>query len=432
MKKPYFLLPVICLFTFTAHAQIKEAEVKRILSALSADDMQGRMIFTPGIEKAAVFLEDEFQKAGLQPLDGAASYRQTFARYNIRSQKQQLTISGKEEDGQRVMMMGVETHLEWNEKTSVVVKQLRDTDNFDAKLGELRGASRNTLVWVDGIHREKFETYYKSLHEGNSKRSRDSSAAVVLVLKEGQEPTPEVWSVKIDQEVVRMPLSNIAGMIKGSSKPDEYVIFSGHYDHIGILPPVAGDSIANGADDDASGVTAVLMLAKYFKQHPPARTLLFVAFTAEESGGYGSRYFSQQLDPEKIVAMFNIEMIGKESKFGQNSAFITGFERSDFGTILQKNLEKSVFRFHPDPYPEQQLFYRSDNATLARLGVPAHTISTTQIDKDERYHSVDDEMDSMDVKNIASIIQAIATSAASIVNGVDTPTRIDKTAVGRN
>jgi hypothetical protein len=77
------------------------------------------------------------------------------------------------------------------------------------------------------------------------------------------------------------------------------------------------------------------------------------------------------------MAMFNLEMIGTESKWGRNSAYITGFEKSNMGEILQKNLEGSVLNY-ADPYPEQQLFYRSDNATLARLGVPAHTISTSK------------------------------------------------------
>jgi len=189
---------------------------------------------------------------------------------------------------------------------------------------------------------------------------------------------------------------------------------------------VAGDSIANGADDDASGTTAVIMLSKYFSQQQPERSVIFVAFTAEESGGYGSRYFSEQLDPDKVVAMFNIEMIGKESKFGKNSAFITGFERSDFGPILQRNLQGSEFKFYPDPYPEQDLFYRSDNATLAKKGVPAHSISTTQIDKDQFYHTVDDETETLDTENITSIINAIAVSASSIIKGTDTPTRIEK------
>src|SRR5690606_34339857 len=122
----------------------------------------------------------------------------------------------------------------------------------------------------------------------------------------------------------------------------------------------------------------------------------------------------------------NIEMIGKVSKFGKDAAFITGFEKSDFGKILQKNLQGTKFRFYPDPYPEQNLFYRSDNASLAALGVPAHTISTDQIDKDKYYHTVDDEFETLDTDNITSTIKAIAISAGSIIAGKDTPTRIPK------
>ncbi|HNP97213.1 MAG TPA: M20/M25/M40 family metallo-hydrolase, partial [Cyclobacteriaceae bacterium] len=225
-------------------------------------------------------------------------------------------------------------------------------------------------------------------------------------------------------------MSNVVGMIEGKSLKDEFIIFSGHYDHIGIQPAVEGDSIANGADDDASGTTAVITLAKYYsKLKSNERSLIFVAFTAEEIGGFGSKYFSQQLDPNQVVAMFNIEMIGKPSKWGTNSAFITGFERSNFGEILEKNVQGTQFHFYPDPYIEQNLFYRSDNATLARLGVPAHSISTDQIPTDPYYHTVNDEVETLDMTNIASTIRAIAKGAASIVGGEDTPTRIDATKV---
>jgi Zn-dependent M28 family amino/carboxypeptidase len=194
---------------------------------------------------------------------------------------------------------------------------------------------------------------------------------------------------------------------------------------LGILKPMQGDSIANGADDDASGTTAMITLAKYYKKlNNNARTLVFVAFTAEEIGEYGSQYFSKQMNPEQTVAMFNIEMIGKASKFGTNSAFITGYERSDFGQILQRNLTGTEFKFYPDPYPAQGLFYRSDNASLAKVGVPAHTISTDQIDIDKLYHTVGDEYKTLDVANIVSTIKAIALSSRSIVSGKDTPTRV--------
>jgi Zn-dependent M28 family amino/carboxypeptidase len=95
------------------------------------------------------------------------------------------------------------------------------------------------------------------------------------------------------------------------------------------------------------------------------------------------------------------------------------------GTILQKNLNGSSFAFYPDPYPTQQLFYRSDNATLARQGVPAHTISTSKMDSEKYYHTQGDEISTLDIKNMTRIIQAIALSSTSIVDGKDTPTRVD-------
>ncbi len=188
---------------------------------------------------------------------------------------------------------------------------------------------------------------------------------------------------------------------------------------------MAGDSIYNGANDDAAGTTAVIMLANYFKKlNKNERTLVFAAFTAEEIGGFGSQYFSKQYDPAQIMAMFNIEMIGTESKWGKNSAYITGFEKTNMGEILQQNLKGTSFTFHPDPYTEQDLFYRSDNATLARLGVPAHTISTSKMDSEPNYHKVSDEVGTLDLENMARVIQAIAESSKTIVSGKDTPARV--------
>jgi Zn-dependent M28 family amino/carboxypeptidase len=222
-----------------------------------------------------------------------------------------------------------------------------------------------------------------------------------------------------------MQLYNVVGILPGKTKPNEYVVFSAHYDHLGIDQPINGDSIYNGANDNAAGTTAIIMLAKHFKQlGNNDRTLVFAAFTAEESGGLGSQYFSKQYDPKQVIAMFNIEMIGTESKWGKSSAYITGYDKTDMGKILQKNLEGTAFTFHPDPYPGQQLFYRSDNATLARLGVPAHTISTAKMDQEKYYHSADDEVETLDLGNMVQIIKAIAESSKTIVAGKDTPSRV--------
>lgn len=220
-------------------------------------------------------------------------------------------------------------------------------------------------------------------------------------------------------------LFNVIGVLKGKSKPEELIVFSAHYDHIGVVKAEGQDSIANGADDDASGVAAVISLAKaYAELRNNERTLVFVTFTAEEIGGFGSRYFSEQVDPEKIKAMINIEMIGKDAVFGPNSVFITGYERSNLGELMQEKVKGKGFTFHSDPYPEQQLFFRSDNATLARLGVPAHSFSTVQLPTDTLYHTVKDEYESLDMDNIVSTVRAILIGAKGLVDGSQTPTRV--------
>ena len=224
--------------------------------------------------------------------------------------------------------------------------------------------------------------------------------------------------------VKRKSANNVIGILPGKSRPEEFVIFSAHYDHLGVVKK-GEDKVYNGANDDASGTTAIIALAKYFKElNQNERTIIFVAFTGEEVGGFGSKYFSENIDANKVIAMFNIEMIGTESKWGKNSAYITGFEKSDFGAILQKNLINSNFTFNPDPYPSQQLFYRSDNARLAALGVPAHTISTSKMDVEPNYHKLSDEVSTLDLENMTEIIKSIALSSQTIVNGEDTPTRV--------
>ena len=249
---------------------------------------------------------------------------------------------------------------------------------------------------------------------------------VIALVQAGADAT---YQVEATASITEDPLMNVVGVIPGA-RSDEIVLFSGHYDHVGVRSGMEGDSIFNGANDDASGTSAVVALAKYYAQRgTPERTLMFVAFTAEEGGGYGSRYFSSRLDPDHIVAMFNIEMIGKPAVEGPNTAWITGFERSSFGEILQSAVEGTEYEFYPDPYPEQNLFFRSDNATLARLGVPAHSISTTPIDVDGDYHQVSDEVSTLDLDHMTATIRAIAMGAETIITGEATPTRVDPATV---
>jgi hypothetical protein len=432
--KRIFLVALAGLASFQLSAQNIDKVITReytdhLIKTLSADDMQGRGTFTPGIDKAATFIESEFKKIGLQPLTGEKSFRQSFSKTRLTPQSTSVVIDGKTIAPENILTVSKSPQVTFNQGNADSFIKLDTTKTFLAQYRVLSRSGKKQVVLVDNKFAADFKRYKSFAGRGAMLDDKDLATpaqdAMVFVL--GVTDIKGNYNVEVKNKVEKLPLFNVAGMIPGKSKAKELVVFSGHYDHLGIIKTVDGDSIANGADDDASGTTAMIALAKYYKaQKNNERTLIFVAFTAEEIGGFGARYFSEKLNPDDVVAMFNIEMIGKDSKFGKNTAFITGYERSDFGAILQKNLAGTEFTFHPDPYPEQNLFYRSDNATLAALGVPAHTISTDKIDIDKLYHSVKDEYSSLDVENILSTIKAIAKSATSIISGADTPTRIPK------
>ena len=436
MKKTIYTLMLLFVASLTQAQDINKIITKKyvdhLIKTLASDEMQGRRTFTPGIDKAATFIENEFKQIGLKPLEGQTGFRQTFYKYQIKPASTAVTIDGQAVEAEKTFVYGnSKEQLSLTKATSDGWIKLDPNKEFIPQFREITRAGKKQLVLVDVKFVDVFNRIKNQMANGSIVDEADlanpKGTPIVLVLD--KDTVINDFTVEVKNTVTKMPLFNVAGIIPGKSKAKELVVFSGHYDHMGITKPkeLGADSIMNGADDDASGTSAMIALAKYYKKaNNNERTLIFVAFTAEEIGGYGARYFSQKLNPDDVVAMFNIEMIGKDSKFGKNTAFITGYDKSDFGKILQKNLAGTEFTFHPDPYIKENLFYRSDNATLAALGVPAHTISTDQIDVDPHYHQVTDEYKTLDVENILATIKAIAKSAVSIVKGIDTPTRIPK------
>lgn len=415
---------VLTLFTLLAtlhsHGQkaipIQLKDVTTSMNTLASDEMKGRKTGSPEIDRAAAYIASEFTKAGLKTLKGT-SYLQSFAMVSATQQSLSATSGGKALDPKRLVVLTASAtlHLSGNDAT---VAKIESGDNLFAKAFQYAATDKNLIVCVDSSFTDRFNRL--TVLKRNFFKSK---ASVAFVLG----PTDlKDFSLTATHEIKESQLANVVGVLPGKKLKDEYVIFSAHYDHIGIGQPENGDSIYNGANDDASGTTAVTELAKYFAAaQNNERTLVFAAFTAEEVGGFGSQYFSKQLAPEKVMAMFNIEMIGTDSKWGKNSAYLTGYEKTNMGDILQKNLEGSGFQFYPDPYPDQQLFYRSDNASLARLGVPAHTISTSKMDSEPHYHKASDEVNTLDLENMAAVIKSIAISAQTIISGKDTPTRVD-------
>lgn len=406
----------LCAQTPDAIITAKEAE--RINKVLASDDMRGRRVFTPEIDKAADFIESEFKAIGLRTWDGSDTYRQGFAMIRPRFISASAILDGNTLEQKNVIVVTCQPELKVDDKSGYAIETLPAGVNLTREAAKFIQARKNVVVMVDPSHEANFGRL-----AGFKRSIFKTDKNFIFILGAAK---PSAFTVEAKHEITEQKLANVVGVLPGKSKKDEYVIFSGHYDHIGVTTkPENGDSIYNGANDDAAGITAVIMLAKYFKQQKDnERTLIFAAFTAEEVGGYGSQYFSRGFDAAQVTAMFNIEMIGTESKWGKNSAYITGFERTNMGAILQKNLEGTGFTFQPDPYPAQNLFFRSDNATLARLGVPAHTISTAKMDAEPHYHKLTDHPETLDFDNMAMIIRSIALSSKSIVAGKDTPSRV--------
>lgn len=416
------LLATMTSFLFSQNIDklVNAKEAERIEKILSSDAMEGRAIFTIGNDRAAAFIASEFNAAGLEPWKAGGGYLQSFSLMRSKPISTSVTINGEAVDAKKVVVISPDSVIKADFSSGYEKGAIRAGAGaaFYKEVSHYLQSGKNYIVLVDTSYAKDFPRL-----AGFRQRIFSGDKTVIFILTTAH---PDSFSIEATQQVTPGKLANVVGVLPGKSKKNEYVIFSGHYDHLGVGRPVNGDSIYNGANDDAAGVTAVIMLAKYFKaKGDNERTLIFAAFTGEESGGFGATYFSRQFDPATVMAMFNIEMIGTQSKWGQNSAYITGYEKTDMGKILEKNLQGSGFTFYPDPYPAQNLFYRSDNATLARLGVPAHTISTSKMDSEPNYHKVTDEIQTLDIDNMAMIIKSIAISSGTIVSGKDTPTRVD-------
>ncbi len=209
---------------------------------------------------------------------------------------------------------------------------------------------------------------------------------------------------------------NVVGVLRGTDPVlrDSVVLINAHYDHLGIRQPVQGDSVYNGADDDASGVVAVLEIARAMAAGPPPkRTLIFAATTGEEVGLLGTRWYL--LHPVSPVASMSanleIEMIGRPDSIGPGKAWLTGFERSSMGMMFAA----AGLPIGPDSRADQQFFMRSDNIAFARAGVPAHTLSSYNMHGD--YHTVRDDVSHVDFAHMTSVIGAGAAATRLLADG---------------
>ncbi len=218
------------------------------------------------------------------------------------------------------------------------------------------------------------------------------------------------------------PAFNIVGYIEGSDKKlkNEFVVIGAHYDHIGMLQNgVNGDVIVNGANDNATGTTAVTEVAKYFaKFKNNKRSVLFVFFSAEEKGLLGSKHLAAKLKEQKVdlYFMFNFEMIGVPMKDKGMDFYLTGFGKSNMATTMNEYAGEKLVGYLPIE-TKYMLFRASDNYPFfTEFNVPAQTVSTFDFENFQFYHQPDDEFELMDTKHMTTVISKTIPVLEKMIN----------------
>ena len=202
---------------------------------------------------------------------------------------------------------------------------------------------------------------------------------------------------------------NVIGFIEGTDETlkDEVIILGAHYDHIGQAKTVEGDSLANGANDNAAGTAAVLEMARYFsKRKNNKRSIMLILFSAEEMGLLGSKHLAERLRSENLnlYTMVNFEMIGVPFKDRNYEAFLTGYELSNMADKINEYAGSQLIGAS-EVSKKFQLFKRSDNYPFyEQFKLPCQTISSCDMSNFDFYHHVDDEVDKLDYDFMASFI----------------------------
>jgi Zn-dependent M28 family amino/carboxypeptidase len=241
--------------------------------------------------------------------------------------------------------------------------------------------------------------------------------------------------------VEHLESENVVGIVRGRDPivRDEYVAFSSHWDHLGIGPAVDGDSIYNGALDNASGVADLLAVARVAQQSPkPRRSLLFVFVTAEESGLLGSEFFGQNAvaPVEKIVANINVD--GGNILGRVRDLTVLGSNKSSLGPALGRMLATRGMRITPEEHPERGYFYRSDHFSFAKVGIPSISIGAGTdyvgrpkgwgVEQNEdytakRYHQPSDAYrPDFDLTGAAQLAELVLRFGTSVANSTTVPT----------
>ncbi|TMI64410.1 MAG: M28 family peptidase [Bacteroidetes bacterium] len=415
----FLLVLFISLPTFKSFAQNELVSAELIdqhLKVLASDSLKGRKNFSPELFKAANYIEVEFAKAGLQPLTGFFDYYIPFNAGTFKTISRDLL----KWNGQRLS----QDHFFYFTGEKYPARQTLS----DFRLIEIEGKLPDSILYTYWNETEPVLIWWK----GNKDKSEKINSNKLLVpnlvpfsnvLLVSSKQKPEEVDISTDKDYTNNVMFNMVGLLRGKTKPSEIIIFSAHYDHIGVNKQLAADSIFNGANDNASGVASMLSLAAYYAaRNDNERTLMFCAFAGEEIGLRGSYNLADILRPESIKAMINLEMLGKYTEGKPGEFFITGEKNSDLKKIMQESLNTPGHKILEEPAADN-LFLRSDNYPFALKGVPAHSIMTSY-DNDPCYHKPCDELIGLNPGVMSIVLKNIIAGCEKIISGEKTPKRV--------
>jgi hypothetical protein len=409
---------------------ITEARVRETVTWLAADERAGRDTGSPELIAAGEWIAARFAAAGLEqvqpgswyhefPMKGAvldsAAIEFRLTRTLGEDVREVTFVADK--DIRQMTPSAVQT----GEKEACTVAPL--SDPVMQRLLQAESARRPILCEVA----EDDPKWLAAAGSHSVMATRRQAARPVFLVRAGLLPPPPPdrrepsWSAtwKVAAAAVGdVHQRNVMALRPGTTKKGEYVVVSAHYDHIGVTsrPRDDGDRICNGADDNATGTTAVLLLAEAMAKLPPtARSVLFVCFTAEERGLAGSAAFCKAppVPLDAVVANLNVEMIGRPEAGKEGMAWITGADLSDFAAIVAPSLltrDVALTEFAM----AGRLFAASDNWSFAQKGVVAHSLSAGSLHAD--YHQVSDHVDKLDIPHMTKVIAALLQATIDLAN----------------
>ena len=400
-------------------ALITEQRVRETVTWLAADERAGRDTGSPEIEQAALWLAQRFQAAGLAPVHDEGSWFHEFTVPGLVIDSGTVKMKLVRRMGDAVSEHVLEPDRDVRLRTGADVIEGHDeactvARSDDPVMQRLLGAGSARRPMVIEVA-EDDPHWLRAKGEHSVVGGRRAAARPVFLVRKSVLPPPDpeqreitwlaTWSVGAPKKT-DVPQKNVMALLPGTTAKDQYVVVSAHYDHIGTGNPVDGDGIYNGADDDATGTTAVVLLAEALAKTPLRRSVLFVCFAAEERGLLGSAAFCAKppVPLEKVVCNVNIEMIGRPEEGKEGKAWITGQDLSDFAAIAKQALERRSVGLVDFPMAAN-LFAASDNFSFVQHGIVAHSISAGSLHED--YHRPGDEVDKLDIAHMTRIVTAL-------------------------